>query len=220
MGNLRHYINGIRNGEVYFDEKFKFGFILHEVSLLHLLFAILFLCMGNKILGIYNVVVFIGYFSLDYLIKADKYKIALAIASAEVIAHSILTTLLVGLQTGFSLYCFSMIPCVFYLVLTWNVFKKKERASLIYSAIFTLVIGFCFVIAFFVKPITPAPLPWQVAFSVLNIIMSVAAMAEFLILLDWDIMHKSEKMASLNTELDEKANMDPLTKLYNRRFMK
>ena len=69
MGNLRHYIKCIREGEVFFDEHFKFSFILHEVGILHLLFAILFIIMGNRVLGVYNVCVFIGYLSLGYLTK-------------------------------------------------------------------------------------------------------------------------------------------------------
>jgi len=219
MRNIKHYIKGIRNGEVYYDEQVKFSFILHEVGLLHLLFAILFIIMGNRILGVYNVCVFIGYFSLDYLIKNKKYPIALLIASTEVIVHSILTTVLVGLQTGFTLYCFSMIPCVFYVILTWNVFVKKELISLIYTFAFMVVLLFNFAASFFITPIMPADKNWQIAFSVLNVVMSVLAMAEFLILLDWDVMHKNEKMQTINCELDERANIDPLTKLYNRRFM-
>ena len=219
MGNLRHYIKCIREGEVFFDEHFKFSFILHEVGILHLLFAILFIIMGNRVLGVYNVCVFIGYLSLGYLTKNKHYEIALAVSCAEVIAHGILTTILVGLNTGFCLYYFTMIPCVFYMVLTWNGFKKKERVSLIYTGIIMVFLAGNFVVSFFVEPMNPAPMPWSIAFSVLNVVMSIISMAEFLILLDWDIMHKNEKMQSLNTELDEKANMDPLTKLYNRRYM-
>ena len=219
MGNFKHYIQSIRNGEAFFDEQFKFAFILHEVGILHLIFAILFIIMGNKILGAYNVVVFIGYLCLDYFIKTKKFKASLLIASIEVIVHSILTNILVGLQTGFSLYCFSMIPCVFYVVLSWNVFKKKELTSILYSLLFAVIVCFDFVSSFLFTPITPAPKTWNIIFSVLNVFMSIGAMAEFLVLLDWDVMHKNEKMQTLNSELDEQAHMDPLTKLYNRRFM-
>ena len=43
MSNIKHYVTSIKNGEVYFDEQFKFALILHEVGILHLIFAILFL---------------------------------------------------------------------------------------------------------------------------------------------------------------------------------
>ncbi|MBO4310865.1 MAG: GGDEF domain-containing protein [Lachnospiraceae bacterium] len=219
MGNFSHYIKGIRNGEVFFDEQFKFSFILHEVGLLHLLFSVLFYIMGNRVLGIYNVCVFLGYLSIDYLIKFKKFRLSLIIACTEVMLHSFLTTVTVGINTGFSFYCFSMVPCVFYMILTWNVFKRKEITSILYTSAFALaLIGNC-MISFFVEPKTPAPFGWAIAFSSLNAVMSVVAMAEFLIMLDWDVMHKSEKMQSLNDELGEKANIDPLTKLYNRRFM-
>ena len=219
MGNFKHYLNCIRNGEAFFDEQFKFGFILHEVGLLHLVFAILFIIMGNRVLGVYNACVFIGYLSLDYLIKLKKYKLALFLASAEVITHGILTTVLVGFITGFCFYYFSMIPCVFYLVLSWNVFKKKELTSIIYSGIFMMALIANYFIACFVEPMMPTKVPWHMTLTIINIVMSIVAMAEFLILLDWDVMHKSERMQNLNNQLDEQAHIDPLTKLYNRRFM-
>ena len=219
MGNLSHYIKCIRNGEVFFDEQFKFAFLLHEVGILHLIFAILFIVMGNRVLGVYNVCVFIGYFSLDYLVKFKKFKLTLALASAEVILHGVLTTVFVGITTGFCFYYFTMIPCVFYVVLSWNVFKKKELTSLLYTAAFMIAILATIAVSYLVKPVTEIKFGWMIAFAALNVIMSVVAMAEFLILLDWDVMHKSEKMQNLNSQLDEQAHMDPLTKLYNRRFM-
>ena len=130
MGNLKHYINSIKNGEAFFDEQFKFSFVLHEVGIIHLIFAILFLIMGNKILGIYNVVVFVMYLLLDTLVRMKRFKMVLFIASAEVLAHGLLTAFTIGLNTGFTLYYFSMIPWVFYMVLAWNAFDKKIIISL------------------------------------------------------------------------------------------
>lgn len=219
MGNLKHYINSIKNGEAFFDEQFKFSFVLHEVGIIHLIFAILFLIMGNKILGIYNVVVFVMYLLLDTLVRMKRFKMVLFIASAEVLAHGLLTAFTIGLNTGFTLYYFSMIPWVFYMVLAWNAFDKKIRISLVYTGVYMVFMIVAFVSTFVIEPSMRAPKGWALGFSILNVVLSIVAMTEALILLDWDVMHKSEKMQNLNTELDEKANLDPLTKLYNRRFM-
>ena len=152
MGNLKHYINCIRNGEAFFDEQFKFSFILHEVGIIHLLFAILFLIMGNKLLGIYNVVIFVFYLILDTFVKLKKYKLVLFCASFEVIAHGLLTAFTVGLNTGFTLYYFSMIPWVFYMVLAWNAFDKKIRISMIYTGIYTVFMLVAFISTFVIEP--------------------------------------------------------------------
>ena len=219
MGNLFHYIKGIKNGESFFDEQFKFSFILREVSVVHFLFAVLFLIAGNKIIGIYNVAIFVGYLLLSYLIKAKKYRTVLFLTSVEVMAHGALATILVGSGTGFLLFYLAIIPGIFYMVLTWNVFKKKIALSIAYTVFFGVSMAAMLVISFFVKPLTPLNTAWNITFIVINVFISVFCIAEFMILIDWDVMYRNEKMASINTELDTQANMDPLTKLYNRRFM-
>ena len=219
MSNIKHYVTSIKNGEVYFDEQFKFALILHEVGILHLIFAILFLISSHRILCIYNVCIFIGYLSLDYLNKLKKLKITLFIAAMEVIIHTFLTTIFIGINKGFFFYCFTMVPAAFYVILSWNSFKKKELSSILYTIVFILSISANFMISYFIEPIEKMVLGWQIAFMIFNIVMSILAMAQFLILLDWDIMHKAERMQILNNELDEEANIDPLTRLYNRRFM-
>ena len=219
MGNLFHYIKGIKNGESFFDEQFKFSFILREVSVVHFLFAVLFLIAGNKIIGIYNVAIFVGYLLLSYLIKAKKYRTVLFLTSVEVMAHGALATILVGSGTGFLLFYLAIIPGIFYMVLTWNVFKKKIALSIAYTVFFGVSMAAMLVISFFVKPLTPLNTAWNITFIVINVFISVFCIAEFMILIDWDVMYRNEKMTSINTELDTQANMDPLTKLYNRRFM-
>ena len=219
MGNLKHYINCIRNGEAFFDEQFKFSFILHEVGIIHLIFAIMFLIMGNKFLGIYNVVAFVMYLILDTFVKMKKFKTVLFIASFEVLAHGLITAFLIGLNTGFTLYYFSMIPWVFYMVLAWNAFEKKIRISLIYTGLYMICMLAAYISTFVIEPAMRPEKGWALAFTIVNVVLSIVAMTEALILLDWDVMHKSEKMQNLNSELDEKANIDPLTKLYNRRYM-
>ena len=219
MSNLKHYVTSIKNGEVYFDEQFKFALILHEVGILHLIFAVLFLIIGQRVMGVYNVCIFVVYFSLDYLNKLKKLRITLFIAALEVITHSFLTTIFVGINKGFIFYCFTMVPAVFYVILSWNSFKKKELSSILYTLAFILAIAANYIISYFFEPLKETNLVWTIALLIFNIVVSILASAQFLILLDWDIMHKAERMQILNSELDEEANMDPLTKLYNRRFM-
>ena len=109
MGNLNHYIQKIRKGDIYFDEAFKLSFILREVGVLHLIFSILFFIMGDIHLGIYNAVVFVGYNASVVLVKKNKFRILILLTALEVIFHGLLCTVLVGFGTGFTFYYFSMI---------------------------------------------------------------------------------------------------------------
>lgn len=219
MSNLKHYLEKIRKGDIYFDEAFKISILLRETGILHLVFSVLFFIMGNIHLGVYDVIIFIIYNLLVVLVKKKKFKLLILLTAVEVVIHGLICTATLGIGTGFTLYYFTMILGLFYTVYAWDVFKKKERTVIIYTiaALFAMLASY--LISVFCNPIIPIPEIWSHIFNVSNIVLSMAALLEFLILLGWDILSKNENLSSKNDELDKMANMDPLTKLYNRRYI-
>ncbi len=219
MKRMKHYIDSIKNGDVFFDSTFKLSIVIQEVGILHLLFSLLFFVFDSRDLGLYNAVVCVMYFAFKILVDKKKFKMIINITVAEVILNGILTTIFVGSKPGFVFYYFSLICGVSYFVLTWEEFRQKEKYTVIYASVLVLATITVFFTDMYCEPIRKMDSTEMIIFSVLNIVMAFVAACEFLIFLQWDYTHKSEIMSSINTELDEIANLDPLTELYNRRFM-
>lgn len=219
MGNLKHYVDSIRKGDNYFDEAFKLSFILREISLLHLLFGVLFFIIGSYVLGVYETAIFILYNCLVLLVKKHKFKLLIFATAFEVVFHGFICTAFVGFDAGFNLYFFTMIPGVFYTIMAWNVYAKKEITAILYTMFFVVSMVLVFVYSRIVNPFMSIGSIWTDVLFGLNILMSMICMLEFLMLLGWDILSRSETILRKNDELDKMANMDPLTMLYNRRYI-
>lgn len=219
MDKIKHYINSIKNGDVFFDSTFKLSLTLRETGLLHLIFSILFFVFGNRDLGLYNAIVCVMYFAFTFLIKKEKYLLIMILTVAEVILHGFVTTFIVGLNSGFVFYYFVMLCAASYFVLTWDIYKKKEINTSVYAGVLLIATVIAYLISVNFEPSQPLLKGQLMTFSILNIFMSFAAITEFLIFLQWDVTHNSNTLTSKNSELDEMANRDTLTKLYNRRFM-
>ena len=54
---------------------------------------------------------------------------------------------------------------------------------------------------------------------VVNALLMFVIIFCFMMLLFWDVNHRSDRLAAKNNQLDEMSKKDPLTKLYNRRYM-
>lgn len=219
MDKIKHYINSIKNGDVFFDSTFKLSLTLRETGLLHLIFSILFFVFGNRDLGLYNAIVCVMYFTFTFLIKKEKYLLIMILTVAEVILHGFVTTFIVGLNSGFVFYYFVMLCAASYFVLTWDIYKKKEINTSVYAGVLLIATVIAYLISINFEPSQPLLKGQLMTFSILNIFMSFASITEFLIFLQWDVTHNSNTLTSKNSELDEMANRDTLTKLYNRRFM-
>lgn len=219
MGNLRHYIQRIKEGDSYFDSTFKLSAVVTEMGTVHLALSVLFIVADRLHMCVYHFGAFVLYIFLLYMVKKQRHVLCLAISSVEVILSVVLSTLLVGYDTGFYMYCFTMIPGIFYMVLSWDVFKKKEIVSIACSLLFMGVFITNYFVGKNIAPISPLEDVWCSVITVFNIVVCIMAMTEFLVLINWDVMYKSETLTSKNEELDEMANRDTLTKLYNRRFL-
>jgi diguanylate cyclase (GGDEF)-like protein len=219
MSNFKHYIEGIKNGEGYFGEQFRFSFLSACMLIFHLILAVLFFLFDCRLISAIASVSVLIYYLVLTLTRKQKYEIALAIASLEVAWFSIITTIAFGFESGFYLYNLAIISIIFYFSIGWNFFKGSEIFNWIYSighfviAIVTFIIG---------KVLTP----WytlseakMVSFIILNIAVAFVIEIGILFLLRWDTAYRNGAMTDRNSKLNEMANKDALTKLYNRRYM-
>ncbi len=219
MGNLKHYYEALKNGDVFFDEYRKAALIMNAVTILHVVFAIFFWATGVTIMGVYNVAIVAAYQGILLLIKKKKMYLAYVLTCIEVVVHAVLATLFVGFSSGFQVYCVAMIAVSCYITFVWECFKKGTRETLLFSLFSMFGYFVCYVLSLCCEPIKPVHEIAQTIMYIVNALFMFIIIFCFMMLLFWDINHRSDRLAAKNNQLDEMSKKDPLTKLYNRRYM-
>ena len=127
MSNLKHYIEGIKNGEGFFDEAFKLNVILNALCIIHAVYAILLFAFGYSFLGAYAVGTAVFYQLLRLLIQKSAYKTIIILSIAEVWLFSSINEIFLGRACSFAFLILGTIPGVFYFALTWNIYKNNYK---------------------------------------------------------------------------------------------
>ncbi|MBE5885197.1 MAG: GGDEF domain-containing protein [Lachnospiraceae bacterium] len=219
MGNLKHYYQALKSGDVFFDEYRKSALILGAVTILHAVFALFFLLTDVLVLSVYNIAVVAAYQGILLLIKKKRVYLAYILTCIEVVVHAILATLLVGFASGFQVYCVAMIAVSCYVTFTWECFKKGTAETLLFSLFSMFGYFGCYALSKYVEPFFVVDELASTIMYIVNALLMFTIIFSFMMLLFWDINHRSDKLAAKNSQLDEMSKKDPLTKLYNRRFM-
>ena len=219
MGNLKKYYMAIKNGDIFFDEYRKSVLILIAVILMHIMFAFFFGFAGVISMVIYNICTVFIYTGIMFLIKKQKTYLAFTLTSVEVILHAVLATIMVGYSSGFQLYCVVMLAVSCYITFTWECFKKGKLETFLFSFLSMAAFLICYSLSKWHKPIHEISTTASTVMYSINAVLMFVIIFCFMMLLFWDIHHRSDKLIAKNNLLDEMAKKDPLTKLYNRRFM-
>lgn len=220
MSNLKHYIEGIKNGEGFFDEAFKLHFFLNALCIIKAIYAILFFSFDLRYQGLLSVVIAVSYQLLRLLIQKGSYKAIIHIVYVEVWCFAAVNEVILGRESSFSMLAVASIPAIFYFALTWGIYKKKEISSFFLS----LAPIFVFTALYVYDLIQPAALIQVktyiiVVFTAYNFAVTFMVMIGFLMLLHWDMSSKTTSLTSKNEALNQEANKDALTGLFNRRYM-
>ncbi len=219
MGNLKHYYEALKKGDVFFDEYRKSALILHAVTVMHVIFAVFFWLTEVKVLSVYNIAVVAAYQGIILLIKNKRTYLAYILTCLEVVLHAILATVLVGFGSGFQVYCVAMIAVSCYITFTWECFKHGTRETVAFSLFAMFGYYVCYVISRLFEPVYVIDETAEMIMYIVNAFLMFMVIFAFMMLLFWDINHRSDKLAAKNSQLDEMSKKDPLTKLYNRRYM-
>lgn len=220
MSNLRHYINGIKNGEGFFDESFKLNVILNALCIMHSAYAILMFAFGYSFLGAYAVGTAIFYQLLRLLIQKGAYRTIIILSIFEVWIFASVNEIFLGRSCSFAFLIMGTIPGVFYFALSWNIYKNKELVSLLFSLAAMVIYGGLYVYdVIYPKPILSIKRYMEISFTGYNYAVAFFVIIGFLMLLHWDMAQKATSLSHKNVALNVEANRDPLTGLYNRRFM-
>ncbi|MCQ2521500.1 MAG: GGDEF domain-containing protein [Lachnospiraceae bacterium] len=222
MSNIKHYIDGIRNGGAYFtiDKKMLVESIAFAV--INAVYTILFYLVSNWLMMIYSAVsvgIFAGFTTA--LIKKKKYSATAYVTAIVVTIETILATITSGFSTGFAFYSFVLITSSFYFTYVLKKDKRNDFVPLFLSLLFILI----FFANYIIDKVMTAPIyaienkGFSITFFALNLVICFGATIVFNFLFLWEISLKETTLESQNETLTDMAHKDPLTKLLNRRNM-
>ncbi len=221
MSELLHKIRHMIIGTV--DIKFKYMIICFGLAGIHLIFAIAFGLGQIMPLFIYNIGVTIFYICISLVaFRKEHYNFAVFSVYAEILICAVLSCLMLGWDWGFSMYTLSMVPASFYLAYTLPTIKNKILIPTLMSA----GIGVCYILTRVVcgriTPLYSAAIHYdnmQICFYYFNIIIAFVVLLLFSTMFATEMIYMQKQLEQENVFLGEVANIDPLTRLLNRRSM-
>lgn len=223
MEQIKVYINFIKDlisGDEYLSDKDKFTITLHFCAITHLINAGLFLFMGSIVMLIYNLLSFLIFEGMITFAKNKKFGLVTIIGCLEVCTFVVITTLCFGQHLNYNIYCFLIIPAVFY---SANIIKNLKRPFL-FTSILTMIT--IFVYAFSEVYVTDSGTalvqkhPYlTIGMIVINILVTILLLAFMSFMFNVEMKNSTEALKSRNKQLKTLSTIDPLTKLANRRSM-
>ena len=229
QSNFKHYINEIRNGNSFFDEKWIHRSAVFLFGVLHLLMALLFLCAAAYAQAALAVLLPLIYITITTkLIKDKRYLACYMVTHSEIIIAVVILILLSGWDCSFDSYLFASITSSFYFAFNNNKSGKNTKKSwvpLILSTISVLTFFLCWILCrVFQEPFPDGFAPfghpeWINVFYIFNTIVSFGLIVIFSYLFVWELESRQKVLTTQNEQLDELAHKDSLTKLLNRRSM-
>lgn len=186
-------------------------------AVIHFAFVILFRIMKAMFIMNFNIISVLLYLGLYFLCTEENQATVGTIAYFEIAVHGTIATLSVGWEYGFALYIVCVIPLAFYLS-----YKRFVTPVVMCLTTVGLFIALKYITGVgIVQPFVQANLPIQ-AVTIIYIANSVVSFAMLVVLsLVYNISSRrvNNILKLKNTQLQEFAYTDSLTKLQNRRSM-
>ncbi len=221
MNNFKHYVQELIKGNSFFGPRIIYRYSIMGVAAIHILLGLLIIFSGQFIFGLITSIIGCLYLTVVMpMIDKDSYLLTIIISLCEVVIMVFISTLLLGWEAGFPTYLFSCIAASFYFTYI-TADKHRHIMPLAMSSMIMLCYFITYIVMKYISPFADysARKGWLTAFFVVNTILSFAIMVVFSYLFVWEIQSKNLALTAQNEQLDELANKDPLTHLFNRRFM-
>lgn len=220
MSNLKHYLDGIKSGKEFFNEAFKLNVISNVLCVINAILSIVFFAFGFFYLGVLSAVIAVFYQVLRIFIPKGSYRMLIMLGCIEVWLFSGVYEVILGRECNFSMAILATIPAIFYFALSWNIYEKKELISLLFSLVAVAEYSSLYIYNIIQpKPVLEVKGYMAVTFTGLSYAIFFFATIGFLMLLHWEMAQKATTLSHKNVALNAEATKDPLTGLYNRRYM-
>ena len=221
MSNFKHYINGLMSGNSFFTTKLIMRTSLYSFGFIHILNAILMLVAGLRVPFVINILLAVWYIAyLPVYVKNDHYVYTLVATLVALILACGAFSVLLGYRCGFSMYLYASIPAIFYYSFVIDNVSYKNSLAFILCSLCCISFLAIYVTGFIFTPVYTLPsTKWIHTFYIMNLILSFLIMIVYSYLFVWQLRSKQRVMEEQNVKLEELAHRDPLTHLYNRRYM-
>lgn len=191
--------------------------IYYFTSLLHVFYVAVFIQNNCIPLVIYNVISIVLYIALGTSARtAKRLNTHFAICFVEILLNSVLSTMLVGLDSGFMLYLIAIMPLLFYSI--HMLFKKDLKESIV----FCIVIMAMYYMAVLLDMlgsfrITELDEGIEHVLYMVNLSSAFVILIGFLLVFVSKVDVEKEELTQEKNEMANSANYDALTNLLNRR---
>ncbi len=214
-------IKSLSTGEEVLSDRRKFNYICICFAIIHVVSLVFFAILKNELLVAFHIFAILLYFGLLSLAKKKHYFIVSLIAEIEVLFAVSLISFSYGSMLGYSMYCFAMIPTIFYITSTVKDMKHNTAYCYVFSFL-TLLTFFTIVVSepFFTIPEVLSSRPiLTLIIRLFNAFVTFLFCIVFSLLFVWEMKSNTSQLQRRNQQLVEVSRKDPLTKLANRRSM-
>ena len=168
---------------------------------------------------IFNLCSIFIYIISGFMIKKHP-AVSCYIGFIEIICHSFVTVILLGNNFGFSMYFILLVPMIYSMLHSINTKHYIIKSNILAVLSFVLYVT-CYIISYINPPVYETEALNQVRpyVYIINMFVTFVALSSFSILFILETVAAYNKLYTKNKELDNLANTDHLTGLYNRRTM-
>lgn len=218
MNFLSSYARKIASGKLILPDKLKYTIMIFSIAGVHTALILLFCYMQVFPMVIFNIVSVILYLFCSFLIRRGNYFPVFIVTFTEIILHSFVAALFVGWEYGFPLYIIALVPCSYYILYTFKAGRRNIFiATLLALFSFISFIG-CRIFSVFVPPVyPPADKTLETVIYNFNTVCTYIFLIFFSLSFILEMQNFTKKLERQNMRLEELANIDPLTGLFNRR---
>lgn len=221
MKKLFQSFRSIMHGQTIVLPEQKFTALIFCVSLVHLCYLFFFFILGIPLLYIYNLCAVLFYLFCTYYTYKEHYNFTFTGCVVEINIHALLTSLCIGYDGGFTMFCIIIAPIAFYMAFSLSAFRRRIFTPC-FAAFFSFLV---FLLAHFLSNYLPHPYEEFINARQTTLLYSFNATVTFFILVFFSLLFILEiqnvqfNLEKQNRYLDNLARMDFLTRLLNRRSM-
>lgn len=220
MKKLMKHAKKILTGKEQLTEKQKYSFMIYSIAIVHFFLLCIFMYLNIMPLYLFNIASVLAYLFSTYWIHRENYLPVYYITYFEIILHSFVSTLCIGWQFGFAQYIIAVIPVGYYICYTINTRRRKLVIATVSALMAAVAFLSCKILSFHFDPLYHIDNDMMELFLyAFNSVCTFAFLILFSLIFVLEMSLTYAKLRHQNTILNQLANTDPLTGLYNRRSM-